>query len=303
MIVSIPTTQSEKFQLLESLGFQTPPHREISCNEIGEFFDQQIRDRDSLNYDIDGLVFSVNSLGRLAQLGYVDRNCPRGQIALKFPAKGSVVTIREVIWSADGGAHLSPIAIFDPIELAGATIRRASLKSYRWLTSRQARIDHFRAEARALGQTPEQANIYAVERAASQETVGVGSVVSIVRSGDIIPTVTGVISNIVGEANVPQQCPCCQSPTAQNGAFLDCVNPECPGKEANRMRRFLTRLHIKGLGQDTLVLYAEAGVTLLDFFADDGFAIVEDKIRKKGSISLNVWSKVKAQLVSHQKVR
>ena len=86
-----------------------------------------------------------------------------------------------------------------------------------------------------------------------------------------------------------------------NGSYLDCSNDECSGKEANRMRRFLEKLRVKGLGQDSLVEYAEAGVTLLDFFADDGFATVEAKIRQHGGISLNIFAKVRAQLVEAQK--
>lgn len=294
-----PTTQTAKFAALTALGFDTPRHWTIATQDIASFFERITAERDALDYDIDGLVFSVESLDKLARLGFTnDKQCPRGQIALKFPAQGSIVTIREVIWSADGGAHLSPVAIFDPIEIAGAVIRRASLKSYRWMTSRAARLEQYRAEARAKGLPSIAAEQEAIALAGTAETVGVGSVVKIVRSGDVIPKIEGVVSNLVGDPRLPTACPCCGSPVEPNGAYLDCSNDECPGKEANRMRRFLEKLRVKGLGQDSLVEYAEAGVTLLDFFADDGFATVEAKIRAKGDISMNVWAKIKAQLTA-----
>lgn len=291
------STQVEKFTHLGALGFETPSFDTVETSEIKAFFQAATEQRESLDYDIDGLVFSVNQLDKLARLGFTtDKDCPRGQIALKFPAQGSVVTIREVLWSADGGAHLSPVAIFDPVEIAGAVIRRASLKSYRWMTSRQARFDQYRAEARARGASAFEADTEANTLAGFMETVGVGSVVKIVRSGDVVPCVMGVVSNLVGDPKLPEACPCCGSNVEPNGAYLDCVNPDCEGKVANQMRRFLVKLRVKGLGQDTLVEYAEAGVTLLDFFADDGFATVEQKIRAKGGISLPIWAKIKAQL-------
>lgn len=294
-----PTTQTAKFAALTALGFDTPRHRTIATQDIASFFQDAIDNREALDYDIDGLVFSVESLDKLTRLGFTnDKQCPRGQIALKFPAQGSIVTIRQVVWSADGGAHLSPVAIFDPIEIAGAVIRRASLKSYRWMTSRAARLEQYRAEARAKGLSPIAAEQEALSLAGSAETVGVGSVVKIVRSGDVIPKIEGVVSNLVGDPQIPQACPCCGSPVEPNGAYLDCSNDECSGKEANRMRRFLEKLRVKGLGQDSLVEYAEAGVTLLDFFLEDDFKTIEDKIRKHPDISLPVWRKIKAQLLA-----
>lgn len=293
------TTQLEKFDHLTALGFDTPFYRTVNRAQIAGLFSDATDTREALDYDIDGLVFSVNSLEKLTRLGFTsDKTCPRGQIALKFPAQGSVVTIRQIIWSADGGAHLSPVAIFDPVEIAGAVIRRASLKSYRWMTSRQARFDQYRSEARTRGCSIADADAEAAALAGTAETVGVGSVVKIVRSGDVIPKIDGVVSNLVGDPQVPDTCPCCGSHTEPNGSYLDCSNSECAGKEANRMRRFLEKLRVKGLGQDSLVEYAEAGVTLLDFFADDRFATVEAKIRAHGGISIPIWNKVKAQLLA-----
>lgn len=294
-------TQLDKFAALTALGFDTPAHAVVPREQIGQYFKNATETRADLDYDIDGLVLSVNSLPKLTALGFTaDRTCPKGQIALKFPAQGSIATIREILWSAEGGSHLSPVAIFDPIELAGAVIQRASLKSYRWMTSRAARVDQYRTEARARGLSPLDAETEAQQLAGSQETVGIGSVVKIVRSGDVIPKIEAVVNNLAGDPHLPDACPCCGSAVAQNGAYLDCTNDDCEGKSANQMRRFLVKLGVKGLGHSTLVSYAEAGVTLIDFFQADGFAGVEAKLLAKGDISLPIWQKVKSQLLAAQ---
>lgn len=294
-------TQTQKFSRLASLGFDVPNHGTVNRADVETFYAKATKDRPALDYDIDGIVLSVESLDLLQKLGLTsDRTCPKGQIALKFPAQGSRVTIKAIEWSADGGAHLSPVAIFDPIEIAGAIVQRASLKSYRWMTDRTARFAQYRSEAIASGMTEIAAVSQANDKAGTADTVGIGSVVEVVRSGDVIPKIEAVVMNLLGDTCIPSACPCCGSEVAPAGAYLDCLNTDCEGKVANQMRRFLTTLGVKGLGQTTLVAYAEAGVTLLDFFHEDGFVGVEAKITGKDGISLAVWAKIKAQLLAAQ---
>lgn len=294
-------TMQQKFTALQAMGFDTPRHAVLPKADIPGYYEQVTASRANLDFDIDGLVFSVNDLPRLEQLGFTsDRTCPKGQIALKFPTQGFTATIREIEWSAEGGSHLSPVAIFDPVEILGAVIRRASLKSYRWMTSRADRVKQYRSELIAAGLSTIDATTAANERAGSEETVGIGSIVTIVRSGDVIPKIEGVVTNLTGDPQIPAACPCCGSAVAPNGAYLDCLNLECGGKTANHIRRFLTTIGVKGLGQTTLVEYAEAGITLLDFFQQDDFARVEAKLKAHGVSSLAVWQKVKAQLLAAQ---
>lgn len=294
-------TMVAKFEELTKLGFDVPPYELVRKADIPAYFERVKAERPTLGYDIDGLVFSVNDCAKLEALGvYEDRQKPKGQIALKFPAQGSIVTIKAIHWSADGAAHLSPVAIFDPVELAGAVVQRAHLKSINWMSSRAARIEHFRKELIKRGTPKAEAATKAVAMAGTEETVGIGSVVEIVRSGDVIPKIQSVVSNLSGDLLAPTCCPSCGGPVERNGAFMDCINNECRSKEAARMRRFLVNLRVKGLGQDTLVLYAEAGVTLLDFFLRDGYLGIESKIRKHPDISMNIWAKIKAQLVAAQ---
>jgi DNA ligase (NAD+) len=288
-------TQVSVFNHLQSLGFDTPKFGTFMAKDLKAFYEQAKSDRDGLDYDIDGIVLSTNSTADLADLGFVDRDCPKGQIALKFPAQTGFAIIREIETSADGQAHLSPVAIFDPIELNGAEIRRASLKSFRWVQDRAERVSYFRKKAKDAGVPAADIDATAEEWAGEFACVGVGTVVEIARSGDVIPVVKRVISNAKADLTLPKCCPSCNGPVAANGAFIDCINDECRSKEAARMRRFLEALRVKGLGQDTLVLYADAGVTVADFFEAD-FSAIEAKIANHPDISKVVWRKIRSQL-------
>lgn len=294
-----PTTQTGIFQTLQGLGFSTPAFGTVAKKDLVKFYDDMKDRRDSLDYEVDGLVFSTDDCQKIADLGFIDRDCPRAQIALKYPPKIGVVIIKQIEVSADGAAHLSPVAIFDPVELGGAEIRRASLKSYRWMFDRQERVKYFRSKVRETGVT-DKAEIERLseEWAGTEEVVGEGSVVEIARSGDVIPVIKRVVSNKVAHALKPTCCPTCGGPTCENGAFIDCANDECDSKEAARMVRFLTALRVKGLAQDTLVLYANAGVKVRDFFLKDNFAAIEAKIALRTDISKKVFAKIKAQLLA-----
>lgn len=291
-----PLTQNQLFDSLESLGFHTPQHGMVRKGAIKDFYEAQKTTREGLDYDIDGIVLSVNRMDRLQSLGTVNRNCPRGQIALKFPASTGYAIIKAIEVSPDGAAHLSPVAIFEPIDMMGAEIRRASLKSFRWLQSRSTRVKYFADKYRQEGMAADEAAALAEQHAGTHEQIGVGSIISVKRSGDVIPVVERVVSNLVAKFQLPTCCPTCQGPVCENGAFLDCENDECASKEAARMRRFLVNLKVKGLGQDTLVRYAEVGVTMLDFFQQDGFVDLEEKIKGKDGISWAIWQKIKTQL-------
>lgn len=266
-----PETMTERFNHLTNLGFHTPDNQRITKVEIEAYFEQKKLDRDALDYDIDGLVFSVDNIVEMESYGIENKNCPRGQVALKFPAEGAITTIRSIEWSQDGGAYVVPVAVYDPIEVMGATLQRASLKSMRWM------IDN---------------------------GVGIGSQIKIVRSGDVIPKIEEVLSNDGAEAiNPPTHCNYCEGPislgtnayTGEQDANLSCANEDCAAKHAYRMNHFLDTLRVKGLGRDSLLSYANVGVTVADFFQEN-FNSIEIKIAKDASISQKIWAKIRTQL-------
>lgn len=271
---------AEKYSFLNSLGFDTPPSTVVrGAVNISEHLGQCQEIRDSLDYDIDGVIFSINDLGELSKAG-ITQDCPNGQIAYKFPAEGNWAVIRDIEWSFEGTESATPVGIYDPILLKGAECTRVSLKSYSWMKERN---------------------------------IGIGSMVRVVRSGDVIPTIPFKVDGRelqfseyckftpeAPEMHLPTECPHCASAIVEDGAMLACSNNSCIAKEAARINKFLKALKVKGLDVGSLREYAKAGVTLADFFIDKQYARISslvDEGRAKGlPISLVVWSKVKAQL-------
>lgn len=271
---------AEKYSFLNSLGFDTPPSTVVrGAVNISEHLEKCQEIRDSLDYDIDGIIFSINDLSALKAAG-ITQDCPNGQIAYKFPAEGEWVVIRDIEWSFEGTESATPVGIHDPILLKGAECTRVSLKSYAWMKERN---------------------------------IGIGSMVRVVRSGDVIPTIPfkkdgkelpfAEYCRFTPEAPemlLPTTCPHCSSQVVVDGAMLACSNASCCAKEAARINKFLKALKVKGLDVGSLRDYAKAGVTLADFFIDKEYSRISSLVnegRAAGlSISLVVWSKVKAQL-------
>ena len=258
-------TLTEKFKKLESLGFKTPKWLTCKKEEVASVYSQIESQKDSYDTDADGIVISCDNLQELESLGVSsDRLKPNGQIALKWQdVETQTVTIKEVEFSQEGGQAMTLVAIFDPVELSGASISRASLKSYQWVQDNH---------------------------------LGIGSQVEIKRSGDVIPMIVSVVSNENSTPiPYPKVCPFCGSEIIVDGANLKCSNFYCEAKEASRINTFLASWGIKGIGYDLALKYVKAGVTLLDFVAKD-----VNKIKKlvlDNGLSLKIWDKVEKQLL------
>jgi DNA ligase (NAD+) len=191
--VDMPTEQ-EKFAWLRSLGFATPRTAHGPLDEVLALYARYEKElRPALDYEIDGLVVYVNSIGAQTVLGDVNRR-PRGAIAFKFasPAKASKVV--EIRWDTGPSGRVTPVAIVEPVELAGATVQRASL--------------HNAGLVRALG-------------------IGVGDEVLVSRRNDVIPYVEEVIESAGNPAKTPERCAVCGSTLALEGEYLLCRNQTC----------------------------------------------------------------------------
>ena len=182
--------------------------------------------RQTLPFDIDGVVIKVADLALQEQLGYTDR-VPRWAIAYKFPASQATTVVREVTWQVGRSGKLTPVAELEPVEVAGSTVRRATL--------------HNVEELARLG-------------------LRLGQRVFIEKGGDVIPKVVAVVP---GERmdlplpEAPRACPVCRGPVGKDDeeeVAIRCLNPECPAKLAARLLHLGSRpaLEIEGLG-DALV--------------------------------------------------
>jgi DNA ligase (NAD+) len=175
--------------------------------------------REGLPYEIDGLVVRLNDLSAQIALGDVHGR-PNGATAFKFTAPARETTLRQVSWQVGSIGRITPVAVFDPVTLVGATVTRASLY-----------------------------NIAYIE----QLGIDVGATVLVVRANDVIPRVTQVVKSTGTVAKVPETCPVCGQPTARDGEYLVCSNvATCPAQTAGRIKQWVSELNILEWG-DTLI--------------------------------------------------
>ncbi len=191
--LEIPT-EVDKFAFLRGLGFATPRTAQGSVDDVLALYnDYATKTRSTLDYEIDGLVIYVNSLHAQALLGEVNHR-PRGAIAFKFASPAKVTTVIAISWDTGPSGRVTPVAIVAPVELAGATVQRASL--------------HNAANVRALG-------------------IGVGDEVLVSRRNDVIPYVEEVVEKRGPAAVPPTKCPVCDAPLSAEGEYLVCRNVWC----------------------------------------------------------------------------
>ncbi len=190
------------------------------------------RARETLDFDIDGAVIKVSDLRARHTLGFTDR-FPRGEIAFKFPALEVVSELLDVTWEVGRTGKLTPLAHLKPVDIAGATVARATLN-----------------------------NIADIEK----KQVYVGASVWVRRSGDVIPEILGVVDTGAASGqpiDIPEHCPACGEKVEMRGAHLYCVNRYCGPRVLAALTHFCSReaMDIEGLSEKTLdTLCTERGV-------------------------------------------
>ena len=221
-------THLENFEWLQANGFHVNPNHKLCRNydELVAFIEKMEPKRDELDYEIDGVVVKVNSTALQDEFGATGK-APRWAIAYKYPARQSTTKLRDIEVSVGRTGALTPIALLEPVLLAGTTVGRASL--------------HNEDEIKRLG-------------------IKIGDTVLIEKSGEIIPQVLKVIDSkrdgSEKEFEFPAICPVCNSPAIrpEGEAVRRCTNPDCPAKIKGRIGYFASRkaMDIEGLG-DVLI--------------------------------------------------
>ncbi|MBR3843085.1 MAG: NAD-dependent DNA ligase LigA [Christensenellaceae bacterium] len=194
---------------------------DLLCDEIGKI--EKIRD--SIGYLIDGIVIKVNNFRQREALGYTAR-FPRWAVTYKFFAEEMTTTLIDVIWEVGRTGKLTPTAILEPVELAGATVSRATLN-----------------------------NIEDIER----KSVRMNGRVFIRRSNDVIPEILGLVPGEEDKEKIipPEFCPACGAKLERVGPNLFCPNTlSCAPQLINKMVHFCSRdaMNIEGLSQKTIEL-------------------------------------------------
>ncbi|MGC8741204.1 MAG: NAD-dependent DNA ligase LigA [Candidatus Sumerlaeaceae bacterium] len=222
---SLPPTHAEVLQWLSALGFRVNPHWSL-CQNIEEVIQKTVEwepKRNTLPYGTDGLVVKVNRRKWWEQLGTTAKS-PRYMIAYKFSAEQAVTRVVDIQCQVGRTGVITPVAILEPVFLAGSTISRATLHN----ADEIARLD-----------------------------VRIGDQVVIEKAGDIIPKVVRVLSSLrTGNERpfvFPTKCPECNAPLvrSQYEVAIRCVNASCPGQLRERILHYASRdaMDIEGLGE------------------------------------------------------
>ncbi|MGD9287665.1 MAG: NAD-dependent DNA ligase LigA [Desulfobacterales bacterium] len=229
-------------QSLKSWGFKINPfiRPRITIQGILEYHRELIEMRHQLPYDIDGMVIKVDSLALQQRLGATTRS-PRWAIAYKFAALQETTILENIEVQVGRTGVLTPVAHLAPVELGGATVRRATLHNEDEIIKKDVRI---------------------------------GDTVLVQRAGDVIPEVVKVIlSNRSGSEKkftMPDICPVCRSAVmrSEGESALRCVNYSCPAQVKERIRHFASKgaFDFDGLGDKLVDQLVEK--KLLNSYAD-----------------------------------
>lgn len=218
------TTQSEALEELDQLGFKTNQERERVSDIEGvlNYIEKWTSKRESLSYDIDGIVIKVNDLSQQEEMGYTQKS-PRWTIAYKFPAEEVITKLLDIELSIGRTGVVTPTAILEPVKVAGTTVSRASLHNEDLIHERDIRI---------------------------------GDSVVIKKAGDIIPEVVkSILDRRPNESEIyhmPTHCPSCghELVRIEGEVALRCINPKCQAQLIEGLIHFVSRqaMNIDGLG-------------------------------------------------------
>lgn len=227
-----------RLQYAAELGFDTVPFLPIRGNSNAEFIniviEQLQRRANEKSFPIDGLVATYNDITYGESLGMTGHH-PKHSIAFKFYDEEVETVLKNIEWSMGKTGSLTPVAIFDPVEIDGTMVERASLHNVSILTKLDLQI---------------------------------GDTIIVYKANQIIPQVKENLSAKDRESayiRIPSQCPVCESSTQivkeNDSEVLMCTNPHCKGKLLGRVSHFVSKkgMDISGLSEETIKKFIELG--------------------------------------------
>ena len=257
-------SQEKVLNHLEQLGFVVNPKRILAENidEIWHFIQEVGEERDSLPYDIDGVVIKVNDLAGQEELGFTVK-APKWAVAYKFPAEEKEAQLLSVDWTVGRTGVVTPTANLTPVQLAGTTVSRATLHNVDYIAEKDIRKD---------------------------------DTVIVYKAGDIIPAVLRVVeSKRVSEEklDIPINCPSCDSDLLhfEDEVALRCINPRCPAQIMEGLIHFASRdaMNITGLGPSVVEKLFAANLVkdVADIYRlkEDDFLLLEG-VKEKSAAKL-----------------
>jgi DNA ligase (NAD+) len=249
-------THEKALVVLKEAGFRTNPltKKVTNIEKAIEYCKELEKQREKLDYEIDGAVIKVNSIGKQKELGETSKN-PRWAISYKFAAKQSTTRLNDISIQVGRTGALTPVAILEPVEVGGVTVSRATLHNFDELKRKDIKI---------------------------------GDWVLVERSGDVIPQVIkSITEKRTGTEKrkiIPKKCPICGTEVfrEEGEVAVRCPNKLCPARLKWRVKYYASRdaMDIDHLGGSTIDKLIDEG--LIDNIADLYFLKKEDILILEG---------------------
>lgn len=217
------STHSESLEFIEKLGFHTIPDMRIchTADEVIKRIEEIGQLRQSLPFDIDGAVIKVNDLKLRNEIGMTSK-VPKWAVAFKYPPEEKETTLNSIEINVGRTGALTPVAIFDTVQLAGTAVSRAVLHNQDYILEKDIRV---------------------------------GDRIIVRKAGDIIPEVVKSVSHESDSEPyyIPDICPVCGAKAIrdEDEAVIRCQNPDCPAQLLRSLEHFASRgaMNIDGLGE------------------------------------------------------
>lgn len=239
------SSHSESLEYLKEQGFRVIPDYRV-CKNLEEILSRikEIGDmRTSLPFDIDGAVVKVNDLRLREEIGATAK-VPKWAVAFKYPPEEKETTLNTIEINVGRTGALTPVAVFDPVQLAGTTVSRAVLHNQDYI---------------------------------SEKDIRVGDRIVVRKAGDIIPEVVRSVSHADNSETffIPAKCPVCGAEAVrdEDEAVVRCQNIDCPAQLLRSIEHFASRgaMNIEGLGEAVVKQLVDAGFvkTVADLYTLD----------------------------------
>lgn len=254
---------SEALEYMKKLGFTVNKHivKINNINELLEKVNYWIENRNSLPYEIDGLVIKLDNILDQEKIGFTAKY-PKWATAYKFPAEKVLTKLKEIKFTVGRTGQVTPNAILEPVRLMGSVISKATLHNEEYVKSKDIRE---------------------------------GDVVSIIKAGDVIPRVEESIKERrkekLKEFVMTTTCPICGSSLEKKDSSYYCTNSKCDAKNIEKMIHFASRdaMKLEGFGEQIVEDYYNMGYlkTFIDFYNLKNYKIELMELEGFGEKSIN----------------
>ncbi len=231
--------KTQQMEFLKELGFDVVESKIVTADNIEESVKDFEKRIENNSFASDGLVLTYNSIAYSNSLGETSK-FPKDSIAFKWADETAETVLREIDWSTSRTGLINPVAVFDPVELEGTTVNRASLHNL-------SIMDELK--------------------------IGIGDKILVYKANMIIPQIAENITKS-GNVKIPENCPVCGGETEvrsiKDGKALYCTNPNCHAQRVRSLAHFVSRdaMNIEGLSEETLKKFTDNGFieTYVDLF-------------------------------------